>query len=169
MKTQIIILALILISLMGMAQKMNQVKIDNRVNDEILFGQINLEGLNGTVCSSWFKSGFETYQVDKTLVSKLKKKDLTGLKMTLVLGTWCHDSHNQVPRMIKILEALEFPMSAVDLFAMDTHKQAPGVDLNVLKVKLVPTLIVFRGTKELGRIIENPKLSLEADLLNILK
>jgi len=152
-----------------MAQKMNQIKIDDRVEDEILYGQINLEGLNGTLCSSWFKSGLQAYKIDRNLLVELKKKDLAGLKMTLVLGTWCHDSHNQVPRIIKILEALNFPMSKVDMFAMDTHKQAPGVDLNVIKVSLVPTLIVFRGTKELGRIIENPTLSLEADLLNILK
>lgn len=168
MKTRIIILALSLISLTGLTQKMNKIKIDDRVEDEILFGKINLEGLNGAVCSSWFKPGLEGYQVDRNLLSELKKKDLSDLKMTLVLGTWCHDSHNQVPRMIKILDALKFPMSEMDMFAMDTHKQAPGVDLNAIKVTLVPTLIVYKGTKELGRIIENPKVSLEADLLEIL-
>jgi len=152
-----------------MSQKMNQIKIDDRVEGEILFGQINLEGLNGDVCSDWYKKGTEDYQLNMNLLSELKKKDLTGLKMTLVLGTWCHDSHLQVPRMIKILKTLKFPMSELELFAMDTHKQAPGVDLNTIKVTLVPTLIVYKGTEELGRIIESPKVSLEADLLEILK
>jgi len=169
MKTPILIIALSFISLTGMTQKMNQIKVDDLVEGEILFGQVNLEGLNGDLCSAWFKPEFEGYKVDMKRVSEIKSKDLSGLKMTLVLGTWCHDSHQQVPRMIKILESLKFPMEELELYAMDTYKKAPGVDIKAIDVKLVPTLIIYKGGKELGRIIESPKVSLEADLLEILE
>ncbi len=60
-------------------------------------------------------------------------------------------------------------MSSLEIFAMDTHKKAPGIDIKAIDVKLVPTLIIYKGEKELGRIIESPKVSLEADLLEIIK
>ncbi len=169
MKTTIIVIALSLIYLSGFAQKLNQIKIDDRVEGEILFGEINIEGLKDSLCSGWFKPEFEAYNVDVEKLSDLKKKDLSGLKMKLVLGTWCHDSHLQVPRMIKLLKAMSFPMANLEMFAMDTYKKAPGVDIKAIDVKLVPTLIVYKGENELGRIIESPKLSLEADLFEILK
>lgn len=169
MKTPIIVIALSLISLSGMAQEMNQTKVDDRIERSILFGRVTLDGLNDTLCANWFKPEFKAYNLDTEILSELKEMDLTGLKMVLVLGTWCHDSHLQVPRMIKLLKSIEFPMSDLNLFAMDTNKKAPGIDVQAIDVKLVPSLIVYKGTKELGRIIESPKVSLEADLLEILK
>lgn len=162
-------MALSLISLGGMAQKMNQSKIDDRVEGVVLYGEINIDGLNGELCSSWFKPEYKDYNADKSIVLELKKKDLSGLKMTLVLGTWCHDSHQQVPRTIKLLEEIKFPLSNLKIFAVDTYKKAPGIDIKSIDVKLVPTLIVYKGEMELGRIIESPKVSIEADLLEILK
>lgn len=169
MKAQIIILVLSLFSFTGITQRVNQVKVDDRIERSILLGKVTLVGLNDTLCADWFKPEFKDYKVDAGILSQLKKKDLSELKMTLVLGTWCHDSHLQVPRMIKLLEAMKFPMSKLSLFAMDTYKKAPGIDIKAIDVKLVPTLIVYRGEKELGRIIESPKLSIEADLLEIIK
>ncbi|RZT97417.1 hypothetical protein EV201_2087 [Ancylomarina subtilis] len=169
MKIQIIIFVLSLVSLTGMGQKVNQLKMDDWVEGEILFGQINLEGLQGSLCSEWFKPEFEAYKIDANLLSELRKKKLSGLKMKLILGTWCHDSHQQVPRLIKLFEAIKFPLSNLEMFAMDTYKKAPGIDIKALDVKLVPTLIIYKGSRELGRIIESPKVSLEADLLEILK
>lgn len=169
MKSQIIILTLILFSLSVKAQKVNQIKLDDRIERSILFGRVTFEGLNDTLCSDWFKPEFRDYKIDVISLSQLKEKDLTDLKMTLVLGTWCHDSHLQVPRMLKVLEAMKFPISNLDIFAMDTYKKAPGIDIKAIDVKLVPTLIVYKEEKELGRIIESPNRSIEADLLEILK
>ena len=169
MKIQIIIIALSFISLTGMTQKINQIKIDDRVERSILIGKVTLVGLNDTLCADWFKPEYKAYESDATILSHLNNKDLSELKMTLVLGTWCNDSHIQVPRMIKLLEELKFPMSSLEIFAMDTYKKAPGVDIKAIDVKRVPTLIVYKAEKELGRIIERPKISLEKDLLEILK
>lgn len=169
MKVQIIILVFSLFSFATMAQKMNQSKVDDRIERPILFGSITLDGLNDTLCSDWFKPELKAYKIDANILTELKKKDLSELKMTLVLGTWCHDSHQQVPRMIKLLKTLSFPMSSVEIFAVDTYKKAPGIDVKAIDITLVPTLIVYKGDKELGRIIESPKLSIEADLLEIIK
>ena len=169
MKVQIIILVLSLFSFTGIAQKTDQIKVDDRIERSILLGRVTLVGLNDTLCADWFKPEFKDYEIDTSILSLLKKKDISELKMTLVLGTWCHDSHIQVPRMIKLLKELKFPMSSLEIFAMDTHKKAPGIDIKVIDVKLVPTLIIYKGEKELGRIVESPKVSIEADLLEIIK
>lgn len=152
-----------------MTQKMNQIKIDERIERSILFGRVSLVGLNDTLCGEWFKPEFKAYEIDPNILSELKKKNLSGFKMILVIGTWCHDSHIQVPRMLKLLEELKFPMSSLEIFAMDTYKKAPNIDIKAIGVKRVPTLIVYKAEKEIGRIIERPKISLEKDLLEILK
>ncbi len=169
MRTFTIIFALSLFSIYSVAQKTDQIKVDDRIERSILLGRVTLVGLNDTLCADWFKPEFKDYKIDASILSLLKKKDISELKMILVLGTWCHDSHIQVPRMLKLLEAIKFPMSSLEIFAMDTHKKAPGIDIKGIDVKLVPTLIIYKGEKELGRIVESPKVSIEADLLEIIK
>ena len=38
-----------------------------------------------------------------------------------------------------------------------------------MNIERVPTFIIYRGEKEIGRIVETPKKSLERDLWNIVK
>jgi len=42
------------------------------------------------------------------------------------------------------------------------------IEENTFKLKKTPTFVFLRNQKEIGRIVEMPKISLEADLLKIL-
>ena len=64
--------------------------------------------------------------------------------------------------------ALHIPEERINLIGVDREKQS-SVDLSQLNIEYVPTFIVFYKGKELGRIIENPRISLEADLLQLLQ
>jgi DNA integrity scanning protein DisA with diadenylate cyclase activity len=59
-------------------------------------------------------------------------------------------------------------MSSVKLIGLDHKKLAGVADIENLQIEKVPTLIVFEGKKEIGRIVETPEVSIEADLLKIL-
>ena len=43
-----------------------------------------------------------------------------------------------------------------------------GERIASLKIEAIPTFIVYRKDAEIGRIVETPKTTLEADLLEIL-
>ena len=86
------------------------------------------------------------------------------------MGTWCEDSHREVPRLFKILEALNYPEAKLTMIAVNRKKEAPSGEEGPFNIQKVPTIIVQKYGKEIGRIIENPSTGyLERDLLEILK
>ena len=86
------------------------------------------------------------------------------------MGTWCEDSHREVPRFFKILEAVGHPESKLTMIAVNRKKEAPNGEEGPLNIQRVPTIIVQKYGKEIGRIIESPSTGyLERDLLEILK
>jgi hypothetical protein len=52
----------------------------------------------------------------------------------------------------------------IELIAVGLDKKEPLGRAAKLNLMYTPTLIFFRGSKEIGRIIEKPVLSLEEDI-----
>ena len=108
--------------------------------------------------------------MELTSVEELKKEKIKTYNIVLVMGTWCEDSHREVPRLFKILEAVDFPDNKLTMIAVNRKKEAPSGEEGIYNIQKVPTIIVQKYGKEIGRIIESPKTGyLERDLLEILK
>ncbi len=87
----------------------------------------------------------------------------------IVLGTWCGDSKEKVPRFLKILDLLGTTFDDLKLIAVDREKTAPDMDVKgKYLIEKVPTFIFYKGDVEIGRITETPKVALEKDLFFIL-
>ena len=86
------------------------------------------------------------------------------LKVKILFGTWCHDSEREVPRMLKLLTASGVKEESISLISLDIRKEEPESRAKALDVRFTPTFIFFRGDIELGRIIERPVESLQADI-----
>ena len=110
---------------------------------------------------------YDQYQPEADMVEALKAKLTADTKIDVYLGLWCSDSRNNVPPFIKILDRLG---SAVPVRYLDVPRKA-GKEVKYfveeLRVERVPTFILDRGGKEIGRIVENPKLGLLEDLMEI--
>ena len=91
------------------------------------------------------------------------------VEILLVFGSWCHDSHEQVPRFIRILNMLQYDMEKLTMIGVDSEKKAYVYPLQDKKIELVPTFIFYRDGEEIGRIIETPKRTLEKDFYKIVK
>jgi len=89
------------------------------------------------------------------------------------MGTWCGDSKREVPRLLSVLDYCHFRNEDLKMVMVSyrdgAYKQSPKHEERGRNIFRVPTIIVYVGNKELGRIIESPKQSLEKDLLSILK
>lgn len=168
MKYLLLLLLAVVVSMALFAQDYNQFVIDENSGHKILIGQLNLEGIKtNKEFKENFKIRYSDYQPDTSIINKIitLTKDLD---ISIVLGTWCHDSKVQVPYFFRVLTLIGYPEEELELIGVDRDKKSGDMDIHELKIKRVPTFIFYRDGEELGRIIETPKESLEADMLDIL-
>ncbi len=139
----------------------NNTKEDSIINKKILYGQVNLDAFDMDFCSTWYVTEHDSYKADKAILENLLEQSLEDISISLILGSWCHDSHREVPRFIKILEEINYPFDQLNMNALDTNKTSPDFDAKANNITNVPTAIIYRNGKEIGRIIESPTLSLK--------
>jgi thiol-disulfide isomerase/thioredoxin len=118
--------------------------------------------------SLWYMKEFDEYQLNSEPLEKLAEIPKDDLTIKIVLGSWCPDSRREVPRFMRILDKWQFPLSKVIFIGVDNAKLSPVGEYTGLGIERVPTFIIYKNNIETGRIIENPKTSLEQDMVNIL-
>jgi len=160
--------ALLLISMNTFAQSDYDRSTDKENNEVVFKGQLTFEDLQKEPSFEWFKEGATNYTPDKEAIAYLKK-ELPEYEVIVFLGTWCDDSHVEVPRLYKILTTANYPMRKYSLYGVDRAKTSKYVENKLYKIEQVPTIILVRKNNEAGRIVEHPKKSIEQDLVEIIK
>lgn len=158
---------LLLASLPIFGQDVNFIGKDPFNGKPMLLGFCTREAFNDTSFSWWFNSEYKMYEVDSTSLAKISDK-IKNTDITIVMGTWCSDSREQVPRFYKILDYLHYPSDRVKLIMVGRDKKGRDDEIAGLNIHLVPTFIFYHDGKELGRIVESPAETLEKDVLRIL-
>lgn len=92
----------------------------------------------------------------------------TGVHVLVFMGTWCSDSKREVPRFLRIVDGSGMTAADVDLYGLDRKKKSPDGLEEKYAIERVPTFIFLRKGKEIGRIVETPRTTLEGDILDIL-
>ncbi|MFM8710299.1 MAG: thioredoxin family protein, partial [Sphingomonadales bacterium] len=77
-----------------------------------------------------------------------------SVRFLVFMGTWCEDSHFIIPRFFAMADAAGLAADRISLAGVDRNKTTWGQLSATLQVDLVPTIIVYRQGKELGRVIE---------------
>lgn len=138
----------------------------NGSNNVIGYCQVN--DFKESPFSDWFLLNFENYVPSRSVIDDIKKSFYDNMRIQIILGTWCGDSKEQVPRFFKILEKAQIPLNVVEIICVNRTKTAPGINIQNKNIEKVPTFIIFRDDVEIGRIIETPIETLEIDLYKIL-
>lgn len=92
-----------------------------------------------------------------------------GGEVLVVLGTWCGDSRREVSRFVKALDLAGAVPFQTRFVGVDRQKRAEGLDAEALGIRYVPTFIVSRGGKEVGRVVESAPGGIEADVGALLR
>jgi hypothetical protein len=92
-----------------------------------------------------------------------------GAEVTVFLGTWCGDSRRELARLWRALDETggTVPFD-IRYIAVDEAKAQPADRIAEGRIRFVPTLIVSRGGREVGRIVEHSPNGVEIDLLALL-
>lgn len=151
-----------------LGQEYQIVKYGKSGNKTMLVGISTREVFQDSSFAWWFNSEYNNYDVDTNVVGNYKEL-ISSKNIKIVLGTWCSDSRREVPRVIKILDFIDFPEKNLTFINVDRKKKGLNNEVENLDIEYVPTIIVYKNDEELGRIIETPEDTLENDLVAIVK
>ena len=76
------------------------------------------------------------------------------------MGTWCEDSHFIIPKFYTLVDAAGFSRERITLIGVDREKKTLSHLDEAMNIKNVPTIIVMKNGKEIGRVIEFGKYGL---------
>jgi hypothetical protein len=115
-----------------------------------------------------WQQNYDNYNPAAGQITALNEKLGENLRIDIYLGLWCSDSLNNVPAFLKILD-LTGTTVPVRLFSVH-RKPVKTIQyfVDTFQVERVPTFIFYRGDREIGRIVENPKAGLINDMIEIL-
>jgi thiol-disulfide isomerase/thioredoxin len=161
-------ISFILLTSSSFAQTLNNMVNDSAVEQKVLIGYCDRAGLEAGEFGTYFLPEYEAYSVSDSLVKLISKK-INEYQITIVFGSWCSDSQEQLPRFYKILDKAGYNDDRLTLIAVNREKLTKVVDINALSIERVPTFIVYKKGKEIGRIVETPENTLEEDLWKIVR
>jgi thiol-disulfide isomerase/thioredoxin len=111
--------------------------------------------------------GLDTSSVEDVFVP-LIKLSYEGERVVVIFGAWCGDSKREVPSFLKLADAAGIAADSIRLYAVDRSKKSDDGTTERYHIERVPTFIVEKQGREVGRIVESPKTTMAGDLLEIL-
>lgn len=163
-------------SLMLAVQQFNAQKVvinrevETQNDGKMLLGNQLKEQFLKAPYADWYTKEHNEYAIDQKAISELRKAKINTYSIMVFMGTWCEDSHRDFPRLMKILEELKYPENKLTIIAVNRKKESPSGEESLHNIQKVPTIIVQKYGKEIGRIIEMPTTGyIERDLVEILK
>jgi rhodanese-related sulfurtransferase len=133
---------------------------------DVLVGKITEEDLYREF--PVFKEKAEGYSPKTEIVEKIGKLN-QETSVVLFLGTWCKDSISEAPKFLKTFDLAANPNLSLEIYAVNRKKKDDLGMAERFKLERVPTMIFLRDGKEMSRIVEYPKKSMEEDFLRILE
>lgn len=139
--------------------------INNQSN--MLLGEFHKEDLMKDPYSSWFTKTYEEYTPDKKELKTIKK-NIKDYDITLFMGTWCHDSKRETPKLLKLLDLSDYNYDNITMYAVDYSKHTPSKAEEGMDIHHVPTIIFYKDGKEVNRFVESASgNSIEEDIAKI--
>ncbi|MFM2268592.1 MAG: hypothetical protein RL757_2033 [Bacteroidota bacterium] len=140
---------------------------------EKLLGLVKESDLKVAPYDTWYVKNMNDYHPNPAVMLDFKGISFKNWRVKIFFGTWCGDTKREMPRFMKVLHEIGFPIENVKLIAVDDdekyQKQSPTHEERGMSIYRVPTFIFYEKDVEMARITETPAESMERDVLKILK
>ena len=130
-------------------------------------GEVDVDYLFNSPNTSWFQKNYESYIVDEVIQNEDFSK-LDEYNIEIFMNTKCHDSEREVPRLLKILNTLNFSNENLRIVLLNSEKKTiDGLEIGK-DITNTPTIIFLKNSNEENRIVEFPFENLENDIFRII-
>jgi thiol-disulfide isomerase/thioredoxin len=123
---------------------------------KILKGVINRSLIETDSSFAWFKENMKWGEADADAVRAFKEKR-NRFTMVVVGGTWCEDTQNLLPKFFRLVDKSGYAEKNILLIGVDRKKQTINDLHKIYHIESVPTFIVLKDGKEIGRVVEYGK------------
>jgi thiol-disulfide isomerase/thioredoxin len=107
------------------------------------------------------------YLPDPEIVARFHDFD-RPIVIRVVIGTWCPDCRRHLTAFFRLIELADNPVISVEYFGVSRDKLQPEDIVRDNRIERVPTFIVLEEGREIGRITEHPRTTIESDLADII-
>lgn len=155
-KTAPVFILTLLYSQLLMAQTPTDVQFSTlieRPNEKTLKGIFSRQLLTSDTSFHWYAEAQKIYTPPAAAVEAFQQKK-DSVQLLVFMGTWCEDSHFIIPRLFKLTDAAGFSDERITLIGVDRNKKTLSHLTDALGVTNVPTIIVMKKGKEIGRVVE---------------
>jgi thiol-disulfide isomerase/thioredoxin len=126
-------------------------------NAVIKKGILNKKDVAADTAYHWYAESQRIYHHPDSAAVAALRNNSDKINFIIFGGTWCEDTHFVLPKFFMLQEASGFPESRITLFGVDRKKTSSGNIAEALNIINVPTIIVMKNGKELGRVVEYGK------------
>ncbi len=106
---------------------------------------------------SWYATNAKGYAPAAEAVQQFSSaKD--SVSLIIFGGTWCGDTKHLLPQFFTTTDAAGFPDSRITLIGVDRSKKTLYNLSEAFGITNVPTFIVMKNGKEIGRVVEYGKI-----------
>ncbi len=142
---------------------------ENHPGTKIPIGIISKEVIMNDTAQKWYAQNQKTYKPDTRVVSAFEKNK-TSLHYIIFGGTWCDDTRIILPGFFSLQERAGIADERITFFAVNRQKKTTDNITSAFNIINVPTIIVMKDGKEIGRVVEYGKTgkwdSELADIIN---
>ncbi|ATL46886.1 hypothetical protein COR50_06650 [Chitinophaga caeni] len=126
-------------------------------------GKIDTKTIINDANHAWFYAGVNKYQPNATMVNYIKTNN-DKFKILVVTGLEDEKSKALLPAFYKTMIMASYPEENISIYAADNKMQTGDDKVQSYKIKKLPTFILLKGEKEVGRINGDIHQSMEGDL-----
>lgn len=123
---------------------------------KVLKGLLQRSDIENDTTFKWFKQNMQYGSADDAAVNAFKKNN-GKFSVIIFAGTWCEDSQNMLPVFYRLADKAAMTADNIFLIGVDRDKTTLQNLQKAFNVTLVPTFIVMKDGKEVGRVVEYGK------------
>ena len=154
MKHVFLFLLIVGFGILTRAQTQYEVYSDG--DGKILKGLISKDLIVNDPSFGWFQENQAGFIPDKEAVKALIAKR-TAVELLVFGGTWNGDTRYFLPKFFKMTDWASFPQDQIILVGLSPDKKAIGHLAEEMHITTLPTFIVLKEGKEVGRVTVSQK------------
>ncbi len=132
------------------------IKDEKQPEQHILRGIINKYVVQNDTSYKWYSSSAGSYKADTAILTAFEKAK-NNVQFVIFGGTWCEDTQFILPKFFKLQEMSGIADTNITFFGVNRAKKSLSSIADAFGLINVPTIIVMKNGKEIGRVVEYGK------------